>query len=509
MEKISQHSEQPDVPQLDIAPPGGETIDQPGSRDFEWLLSEFATPRVCRTVASWKETAEQIDASSMTCEVKHIAAVPLLERPDGQKFALSYDMVKQQQGTLYDTLLMLTAVITRHPTAEAFALLGSYGINLKLRSDDDPIKQWLTGHEDDIATVIAGPFYDVAPRHIIERNPSAVLRDDRETIEALMKGILPGGTAFMSRATEHDIIQDCITKFTSSNGVLDLCREESLRRIENQVASTVSNPLLGSSVDYDFVIRDCEDDRLLVERYMRGSKYEDILPEVIKLLESAKVFVGRLEQVADAYDPGDLEYRFPLRADSMRGDNPQRSAAEAYERKRISTTGSLADALRMIDELAEEHQQYALDRLTQTMRAAQQPGMIFRALSVSDVWALREYATNPVGMLLTAEDEDLKAVELADEAAQLRAAVDRARQNIGDETYDELSSNERLVYILAELLGDDRDVAMATLAARRYFESSRTTPDIAIVNAALQCTGRVHIPPGVLQAIPYSTIVSL
>lgn len=133
MEKISQHSERPDSLQSDIAP-SGETIDQPGSRgDFEWLLSEYASPRMCQIVTSWKETAEPIVASSMTCEVKHIAAVPLLERPDGQKFALLYDIVKQQQGTLYDTLLMLTAVITRHPTAEAFALLRSYGINLKLR----------------------------------------------------------------------------------------------------------------------------------------------------------------------------------------------------------------------------------------------------------------------------------------------------------------------------------------------------------------------------------------
>lgn len=509
MEKISQHSKQPNVPQLDI-PPGGETIDQPGSRDFEWLLSECAPPRIYRTVTSWKETAEQIDASSMTCEEKHIAPVPSLMRPDGQRFRLSHDIVKQQQGTLYDTLLMLTAVITRHPTAEAFALLGSYGINLKLRSDDDPIKQWLTGHEDDIATVIAGPFYDVALRHIMDRNPSAVLRDDRETIEALMKGILPGGTAFMSSATEHDIIQDCITKFTSSNGVLNLCREESLRRIENQVASTVSNPLLGSSVDYDFVIRDCEDDRLLVERYMRGSKYEDILPEVIKLLESAKAFVGRLEQLSDSYDPGDLEHHFPLRAGDMPEGDPLRLSAEIYEKRGVSTCDSLADALRTIrEELPEEHQSYAKDRLAQTLRAAQQPGMIFRALSVNNAPGLREYATNPVRMLLTAKDEDLKAVRLDDEATRLQVAADRARQNIGDETYDELSSNERLVYILAELLGGDRDVAMASLAARRYFESSRTTPDIAIMNAALQCTGRVHIPPGVLQAIPYSTIVLL
>lgn len=509
MEKIRQHGEQPDVPQLDTAPPG-ETIDQPGSRDFEWLLSECAPPRIYRTVTSWKETAEQIDASSMTCEEKHIAPVPSLMRPDGQRLRLSHDIVKQQQGTLYDTLLMLTAVITRHPTAEAFALLGSYGINLKLRLDDDPIKQWLTGHEDDIATVIAGPFYDVALRHIIERNPSAVLRNDRETMEAFMKGILPGGTAFMSSATEHKIIQDCITKFISSNGVLNLCREESLRRIENQVASTISNPLLRSSVDYDFVIRGRKDDQLLVGQHMEGSKYEDILPEVIKLLESAKVFVGRLEQLPDSYDPGDLEYCFPLKARDMSEGDPLRCSAEAYERQGVSTCDSLADALRTIhEELPKEHRSYAMDRLAQTLRAAQQPGMIFRALSVSDVWALREYATNPVGMLLTAKDEDLKAVRLADEAAQLRAAVDRARQNIGDEAYNELSSNEQLVYILAELLGDDKDVAMAALAARRYFESNRTAPDIAIVNAALRCTSRVHVPPGVLQAIPYSTIVLL
>ncbi|MDO4712943.1 MAG: hypothetical protein Q4B05_03505 [Candidatus Saccharibacteria bacterium] len=348
--------------------------------------------------------------------------------------------------------------------------------------------------------VLAGPFYDAALRHIIERNPSAVLRGDRKIMEASMRGILPGGTAFMSSDTEHKIIQDRVTKFISDDELLNLCREASLENIKNRVVSIISNPLLGSSVDYDFVIRDCKDDQLLVEQHMEGSKYGDILPEVIKLLESAKVFVGRLEQSSGSYDPGGLEHDFPLRARGMSEGDPLRLSAEMYERRGLSTCSSLADALRTIrEELPEEHQPYAMDRLAQTLRAAQQPGMIFRALSVSDVWALREYATNPVGMLLTAEAEDLEAVGLDDEATQLQAAADRARQNIGDEAYNELLSNERLVYILAELLGDDKDAAMASLAARRYFESSRTTPDIAIMNAALQCTGRVHIPPGVLR----------
>lgn len=503
MENISQHSERPDSLQLDCLPLGEEAIDQPSSKDFQWLLSEYATPRVYRIVTSWEDTAGQIDAHSMGCETKHIGAVPLLERPNGQEFALSYDIVKQQQGTLYDTLQMLTAVVTMHPTVETFALLKSYGSGLNFCPDDDPIKQWLTDHEDEIATVIAGPFYDVALRHIIERNPSAVLRGDRKIMEASMRGILPGGTAFMSSDTEHKIIQDRVIKFISDDELLNLCREASLENIKNRVVSIISNPLLGSSVDYDFVLRDCKDDQLLVERYMRGSKYEDILPEVIKLLESAKAFVGRLEQLSDSYDPGDLEYCFPLKAKDMSKGDPLRCSAEAYERRGVSTCDSLADALRTIrKELPEEHQSYVMDRLAQTLRAAQQPGMIFHALSVSDVWALREYATNPVGMLLTAEAEDLEAVGLVNEATQLQAAADRARQNIGDEAYNELSSNERLVYILAELLGDDKDAAMASLAARRYFKSDRTAPDVAIMNVALQCTSGIHVPPGILRRDP-------
>lgn len=434
----------------------------------------------------------------MSWQWKHIGTFPPLERQNGETFYLSHDMVKQQK-TLYNTMQMLTAVITRHPTVETFAFLASFDESLRFTPDDTLIKQWFARHEDEVGEVVSGPLYTLARHRVIERGYSAVLRGDWEMVEEEIKSILPSGAVFMGEATKQRMVQGCIDWFKSDGVLLDECCNREIESLGEYVTSLASDFLFNSPKEYDYVIKSLERHQLIVNLYMADTKYERLLPEMIESLKGAKGLVSRLEQVTDAYDPGDLEYRFPLRADSMSGDNPQRSAAEAYERKRISTTGSLADALRMIDELAEEHQQYALDRLTQTMRAAQQPGMMFYMLSDNHLTGVREYATNPVGMILTAEESDPEKIGLTNEAAQLRAAADNVRQNIGEEAYNGLLPNERSVYILAELMGDSRNAAMASLAARRYFGNRHDASNIEIVHTALQCTNMVHVPPGILR----------